>query len=227
MTRPEKRRIIKEPPKITGLKPAGIPARLLENVFLTLDEYEAIRLADYEGLEHQEAAERMDISRPTFTRLIKSARNKIAQAIIGVKQLVFEGGNIQLQRNLFRCLKCGKVFPIEIGEEVPSGCPECNSDKLINLAHHFGIHRGRFARGRRSWRHFSSPNILEKKGDIIMPRRDGTGPEGKGPGTGRGLGPCGRGDANRRGRGKGLAQGGKGLGRGQGRGSGRRQDRKR
>lgn len=224
MTRPEKRRIVKEPPKITGFKPVGIPARLLENVFLSLDEYEAIRLADFKGLEHVQAAEKMNISRPTFTRIIKSARKKIAQAIIGVKQIVFEGGNIRLQKNLFRCYKCGKVFPIEVYEEIPLKCPNCHSDKLINLAHHFGFHRGGYAQERKLQKHLSSHKVLYKEGEVIMPRRDGTGPDGRGPRTGRGLGPCGKGDPNRRGRGNRAT--GRGAGKRQARVAGTRQDRK-
>ena len=75
MVRPQKGRDIKEPPCIQSFKPTGIPRVLVERVELKLDEFEAIRLADYEGLEHKEASERMGISRSTFSRLIDKAHN--------------------------------------------------------------------------------------------------------------------------------------------------------
>jgi predicted DNA-binding protein (UPF0251 family) len=71
-------------------KPCGVKKRVLERVFLFEDEMEAIRLADYEGLYQQESAERMGISRPTFSRLVESARGKIADALLNTKALNIE-----------------------------------------------------------------------------------------------------------------------------------------
>ncbi|MBS2098584.1 DUF134 domain-containing protein [Carboxylicivirga linearis] len=69
-------------PSITYFKPAGVPLRDITETELTLDEYESIRLADYEGLYQEEAAKLMNISRQTFGRIISSAHQKIAQALI-------------------------------------------------------------------------------------------------------------------------------------------------
>jgi uncharacterized protein len=89
---PECRRIAKNP-LISVFKPAGIPAREMEMIDLTLDEFEAIRLADLEGLYQEDAAEKMGISRPTFGRIIESAHRKVAQALVRGQALVIRGGN--------------------------------------------------------------------------------------------------------------------------------------
>ena len=78
MSRPEKFRIIKRPPVFNRFKPVGIQMKQLEQIFLSIAEYEAIRLTDYEGMDHSKAAKLMKISRPTFTRLIEKARKKTA-----------------------------------------------------------------------------------------------------------------------------------------------------
>ncbi|AZV46487.1 DNA-binding protein [Nautilia sp. PV-1] len=68
-------------------KPCGIPAHDLQTVTLTKDELEAIRLADLEGLYQEEAASKMEVSRPTFGRILSNARAKIADAIINGKSI--------------------------------------------------------------------------------------------------------------------------------------------
>lgn len=69
-----------------------MPLSRLESVYLTLDEFEAIRLADFEGLEQKDAAKRMKISRPTFSRIISSAHIKIGDALVSIKAIRIEGG---------------------------------------------------------------------------------------------------------------------------------------
>lgn len=78
-------------------KPAGVPLRLLEEVILTLDELESLRLADLEGLYQEEAARQMDISRPTFARVVEQARRKVAQALVHGRALRLEGGTVVLK----------------------------------------------------------------------------------------------------------------------------------
>ena len=82
MPRTKCRRHIENHPNISFYKPAGIPLRELKEVTLELDELEAIRLADLEGLYQNKAAEQMKISRQTFGRIINSAHKKIAEALI-------------------------------------------------------------------------------------------------------------------------------------------------
>ena len=77
-------------PNALYFKPRGIPLVQLEEVCLSLDELEAVRLADYEGLYHEQAAERMTISRPTFGRILGGARRKLAEALLEGKALRIE-----------------------------------------------------------------------------------------------------------------------------------------
>lgn len=93
MPRPQTDRRVLGAPRTTFFKPAGIPARELEEVTLTLDEFEAIRLADYEGLYQEAAALRMGVSRQTFGRIVEAARKRVADAIVNGKALRVEGGN--------------------------------------------------------------------------------------------------------------------------------------
>jgi len=75
-------------------KPAGIPGRMLDEVIITLDELESVRLADFEGLYQERAAELMGVSRPTFGRIVEAARRKIADALIHGKLLRIAGGPV-------------------------------------------------------------------------------------------------------------------------------------
>ena len=137
MPRPQNNRIVHEPPLFSEFKPIGIKGQSLEQIILSLDEFEAIRLADYMKYSHEEAAEEMEISRSTFTRLIEQAREKMAEFIIKGKLLNIEGGNIHFRNNLIRCKSCGHMFKIKFKEAI-SECPSCHSSNLINLAGGFG-----------------------------------------------------------------------------------------
>lgn len=90
--RPKKTRWVLCEPGEKCFKPQCKPLGELEGVYLTLDEYEAIRLADFKGLRQEEAAKIMKISRPTFSRVISSARNKIGDALVNIKAIKIEGG---------------------------------------------------------------------------------------------------------------------------------------
>ncbi len=96
MPRPSKTRKVAFIPNITYFKPAGVPLRQLEEVVLTMEELEAVRLKDLEGLEQEAAAEQMQVSRPTFRRILVGARSKIAEALTGGKAIRIEGGVYQL-----------------------------------------------------------------------------------------------------------------------------------
>jgi uncharacterized protein len=82
MSRPLKCRRVSIFPLVKYFKPAGIPIKILEEVCLSIEELEAIRLKDLEGLEQEQGAEKMNISRPTFQRVLTSARQKIAAALL-------------------------------------------------------------------------------------------------------------------------------------------------
>ncbi|OQX71270.1 MAG: DNA-binding protein [Candidatus Cloacimonas sp. 4484_275] len=151
MGRKQKNRIVHKPPLFSRFKPAGIRNDSLKVLALTLDEYEAVRLADYVGLDHAEAAEEMEISRSTFTRLIEKAHHKLSVFLTEGRQLLIEGGNIHFRGNLIKCLDCGHMFEINI-ENVVTECPVCGSKNLLDLAGGFGhgnCCRKRFRGGRR------------------------------------------------------------------------------
>ncbi len=98
MPRPRLCRRVKYEPNITYFKPSGIRMVDLEESILTIDEFEAVRLKDFLNLDQEIAAKKMNISQPTFHRLILTARKKIADAIVNSKAIRIEGGNFKLRR---------------------------------------------------------------------------------------------------------------------------------
>lgn len=96
MPRPRQCRRVAQLPQTTYYKPRGVPLRALEQVALTVDELEAIRLADLEGLYQEEAAQKMNVSRQTFGRIVEAARKKVADALVNGKALSIEGGPIEV-----------------------------------------------------------------------------------------------------------------------------------
>ena len=97
MPRPCCLRHIDVNPCAVYFKPAGIPVHMLKEVVLTLDELESLRLADLNGLYQEQAAEKMKISRPTFSRVVEQARRKVADALIHGKALRLEGGAVTMK----------------------------------------------------------------------------------------------------------------------------------
>ena len=96
MPRPRIRRRVRFEPGVTFFKPAGIRLTELEESVLTVDELEAVRLKDFEGLGQEECAKKMSISQPTFHRLITAARKKLADAVVNGKSIKIEGGNYKI-----------------------------------------------------------------------------------------------------------------------------------
>ncbi len=92
MPRPRRFRRVRFQPNVTYFKPAGVEVKNLKESIVTVDELEAIRLKDFEGLQQEEAAKKMNISQPTFHRLLLSARKKIADVLVNGKALRIEGG---------------------------------------------------------------------------------------------------------------------------------------
>jgi len=137
MARPQKNRIVKEPPLYSSFKPTGVMRKQLDQIMLTLDEYEAIRLADFLEKEQEEAASEMEISRPTFTRLVERARKKIASFIIEGKELYIEGGSIHFLGNIIRCLECEGIFSTGFDGKIVF-CPTCGSKRIVDLAGGYG-----------------------------------------------------------------------------------------
>ena len=141
-------------PPVTYFKPAGIRLSELEEVNLLVEEAEAIRLKDLEGLEQEECAEKMQISRPTFHRVLESGRGKLADALVNGKAIQIEGGNFGLPQQRFKCGNDGHEWdvPFEVlAGRTPLSCPVCSGTNIQPLPLlPFGLGRGRkFRHGRR------------------------------------------------------------------------------
>ncbi|HBH87923.1 MAG TPA: hypothetical protein DDY17_10050 [Syntrophaceae bacterium] len=128
MARPRNCRRVACLPESRYFKPRGIPLSALEEINLTIDEFEAIRLADLEGLYQEQAAERMNISRQTFGRIIGSAHRKLAEVLVEGKALKIEGGNFEVDEvRKFTCYDCQHSWELPNGTGRPGNCPSCRS----------------------------------------------------------------------------------------------------
>lgn len=148
LARPPKWRKVEFIPGITYFKPAGVPLNQLKEVVLTIDELEAIRLRDIEDLEQEDCAKSMGISRATFSRVLNSARAKIANALIEGMAIRIEGGNYKFSGKL-RCQSCGRVWRenYTAQDDKILECPECSSQDL-KLAKNGPCRYGKRKRGR-------------------------------------------------------------------------------
>ncbi len=157
MARPVKLRYVAQLPAIGFFRPMGIPVSSLQEVRLSLEEAESIRLRDLEGLEQEECAERMRISRPTFHRILDSARRKLADALVNGKAIQIEGGNFGLPQSRFKCNDDGHEWnvPFEtLARRLPLSCPTCSGANIKPTPlPPFGRGRGRGRRfcGGRPW----------------------------------------------------------------------------
>lgn len=131
MPRKKRNRRIQVPPVIKGMSVFGVRGRKSNEVFLLLEEYEAIRLLDYQNLTQEQAAVHMDISRPTLTRIYEEARNKVATAFVEGRDILFRGGDVYFDKNWFKCNSCNASFN-HYTEQAPD-CPMCNSNDIISL----------------------------------------------------------------------------------------------
>jgi uncharacterized protein len=136
LARPTKWRKIENIPTIPYFIPSETDVAEIPENILKLEELEAIRLKDLEGLEQGECAEKMEVSRPTFQRILLSAREKIADSLINGKTIHIEGGNFTRNICPVRCIDCGKEWmeSYENLESIKNGeyaCPSCGSKKVI------------------------------------------------------------------------------------------------
>ena len=128
MPRPKRNRRMGVPPAMQGFKPFGIPFRNIQKVTLLFEEFESIRLADYDGLTQEQAAEKMNISRPTFTRIYDKARKTIAKAFVESIAVIISGGNVQLDKTWVKCGKCYNTF--EQDKLNIKKCSVCDSENI-------------------------------------------------------------------------------------------------
>lgn len=135
MARPKKSRRISCKSDAAYFKPRGIPLLELEEVHLTMDELEAIRLSDLLGMNYEDAGKTMGVSRATFGRILERARKIVADALINEKALRIEGGTYTMdtEKRKFHCNTCNNKWEVESGTGRPAGCPSCNGNDIVHL----------------------------------------------------------------------------------------------
>jgi len=136
LARPQKWRKVEFIPSIQRFIPVGVDLSEMSENILKVEEIEAIRLKDIVGLEQEECAEKMQISRQTYQRILNSGRNKIADSIINGKAIRIEGGNFTRNICLVSCLDCKKEWKesYENLEHIINGsymCPGCQSKNIV------------------------------------------------------------------------------------------------
>ena len=159
MPRPLCPRRVSTTPPSTYFKPRGVPVSELEETVLSVDELEALRLADLQGLYHEDAAGQMNVSRATFGRIVEAARRKVAEVLVGGRALKIEGGVLErpaLRR--FACTGCRHEWPEPFGTGRPEACPACGGGRFQRVdgggrgsraRNWTGARRGRRGRGGR------------------------------------------------------------------------------
>ncbi|MDD2636028.1 MAG: DUF134 domain-containing protein [Bacteroidales bacterium] len=120
------------PPAIKSLQPRrrGGGSISSEPVILLLEEYESIKLCDYDLMTHQEASEIMGVSRPTFTRIYASARRKVALSLVEIRTVLIEGGKVFYDGEWCECNDCGCTFNHTATNSQPEICPLCGSKNV-------------------------------------------------------------------------------------------------
>lgn len=131
MSRPIKCRHVQCHPDAVYFKPRAVPLSALEELVLTYDGLEALRLADLEGLYQEDCAARMQISRQTFGNIVKSARRIVADALVNGKAIRIEGGVCSVKKKeVFICDDCSHTWE---GGAVNVICPKCKSGNLARI----------------------------------------------------------------------------------------------
>ena len=135
MARPTKWRKIENIPTVPYFVPSEKDIDEIPGNVLKLEELEAVRLKDLEGLEQEECAQKMQVSRPTFQRILISAREKITDSLVNGKTLKIEGGNFTRNICPVKCADCGKEWSesfekLEIIKNGEYTCPSCGSSHV-------------------------------------------------------------------------------------------------
>lgn len=132
MPRPKRQRRLQKPPIGYGFRPLRNNFEEDQVIQLLFEEYESLRLADYDGLSQEAAAVEMQVSRPTFTRIYEKARKKMAKALVENKTLNVAGGSVSFEHEWFRCLTCDTTFR-ETSSNRGNNCPVCQSTNIEHI----------------------------------------------------------------------------------------------
>lgn len=138
MVRPHRKRIVGFEPEVIYFKPAGVPLSELKEEILKIDELEALRLCDAEELKQDEAAKKMNVSQPTFFRILSEARKKIALAIVNGRAIKIQGGNYEMIQGRGQGLgqgmgfgrgQRGRMGGVGAGPGGVCKCPKCGYEQ--------------------------------------------------------------------------------------------------
>lgn len=132
MPRQKRLRKVHQPPGFKGYKPYGNLRSDRNHIDLMYEEYEAIKLADYDLMNHLEAAKIMGVSRPTFARIYEGARRKIAKALVETRQIKSVCGHATFDKFWYICENCHARFSIPDKAD-RENCPICKSNKIHSL----------------------------------------------------------------------------------------------
>lgn len=137
MGRPPKWRKVEFIPQDCYFKPVGKPMRDLDEVILKVEELEALRLKELEGLEQSECAGRMEVSRQTFQRILNIAHEKITDALVNGKAIRIEGGNYTRNICTLKCTNCKyswqesyEVYSEKTQNHIEITCPQCGAEEI-------------------------------------------------------------------------------------------------
>ncbi len=165
--RPKRNRQLEEPPVVTGFFPSNGDFDLSDVVILLFEEYESIRLLDYDGLNQLEASVKLNVSRPTLTRVYESARRKVAKAFVENKPISIAGGDVEFKEFWNSCNNCHSVYKIakkELKNQLT--CPVCDNDDVL-LIQDSEVNSTRFMK-----KGNSVGSKLGREGQCICPKCD-------------------------------------------------------
>jgi len=132
MGRPRQHSRVQIPPRVKGFMPLGYYGDEDSPIELNIEEYEAIRLLDYENLSQEQAAKFMEVSRPTLTRIYDRARRKVARALTEAHQLLIEGGKAIFEGEWYQCNQCHSKFN-NPEQELIQSCVLCSGTSVERI----------------------------------------------------------------------------------------------
>jgi len=132
MPRIKRIRKVSNPPVIKGFKPYGpeVKVAFKEPVILLYEEYEALRLCDYDMFTHDQASDLMNVSRPTYSRIYASVRQKLARAFVEGRPISIEGGKVYFDSDWYYCSSCTCNFNNPEKDKAIKNCPLCGSSDV-------------------------------------------------------------------------------------------------
>ncbi len=115
-------------PRVCRFSPDIVGANEFEPLNITMEEFESLRLSDYQSIQQKKSAEIMDISQSTFHRTLNSARKKISRALVEGRIIQIKGGDYIMDKKRYLCKNCG--FEWQSASKEYDKCPDCDSENI-------------------------------------------------------------------------------------------------